>query len=263
MKLIKYFLGFFILCLSITAGAQESQQTYNQFTCKPKGDAYTYELIEYLSVYEDKADIGFVHACCEHWAKQGKYCHEGYISRHDGNTLVLAAAEYSPFNIFSYFASIRKFPVDVDWKLNWEKGKFYKSSLTELQHAIRKNDLEMVKFLLGREGKGGNEKQLSNPRRKNPMELDARDYARNLRGKINPEIIKLVEESWENSLALPERTEIQKRMFAVLDNNNEFEKKENLYLAINEDSSELKNSINKAGEELGLSQAQKSRKVKI
>ena len=70
-------------------------------------------------------------------------------------------------------------------------------------HAIANNNIEMVKFLLGRQ-ENGNKTRYSNPRRTAPhsnpalhFNHDALDFARWHKGRIDDKIIKLVEEAWE------------------------------------------------------------------
>jgi hypothetical protein len=171
-----------------------------------------YNIFEYIDLKGPGARIAFVKNCCD----SINYCEGGYHSDYDGNTLTLASAQYNNLGALEYFVKERGFLVDMFWR----ETKTYAYDIngrSELMHAIANNNLEMVKFLLGRQ-ENGNKKRYSNPRRKAPHSTpalnfnhDARDFARWHKGRVDDRIIKLVEEVWQASGPYENDGELQRK----------------------------------------------------
>jgi hypothetical protein len=156
--------------------------------------------------------VDFVRSCCD----SVNYCEGGYQSDYDGNTLTLAAAQYNNLDVLEYFVKERGFLVDLFWRQT-NTYAYDINGRSELMHAIANNNLEMVKFLLGRQ-ENGNKKRYSNPRRKAPhsnpalhFKHDARDFARWHKGRIDDKIIKLVEEVWVASGSYENDGDLQRK----------------------------------------------------
>jgi hypothetical protein len=169
-------------------------------------DDIIYDLPRYMHVKKKDMRVSFISFCCDAHSKQVDRCNGILPMRYDGNTLQLSAAEYGSLEALKYFIG-RGVEIDNYLRLKYRTGDHDINAIPELGWAIKNDDFEMVRFLLGREeGVGGNKVRYSNPRRKLPspdpdkfFKWDVRDFARTLKGKINPEIIKLVEEEWEKA----------------------------------------------------------------
>jgi hypothetical protein len=171
-----------------------------------------YNIFEYIDLKGPGARVAFVKNCCQSLA----LCLGGYHSDYDGNTLTLAAAQYNNLDALEYFVKERGFLVDLFWR----QTRTYADDIngrSELMHAIANKNLEMVKFLLGRQ-ENGNKKRYSNPRRKAPhsnpalhFKHDVRDFARWHKSRIDDRIIKLVEEVWQSSGPYENDGELQRK----------------------------------------------------
>ncbi|MDR1123457.1 MAG: ankyrin repeat domain-containing protein [Elusimicrobiota bacterium] len=181
-----------------------------------------YNIFEYIDLKGPGARVKFIQDCCA-----SVNCKGGYHSDYDGNTLPLAAAQYNNLDALEYFAKELDFLVDIFWR-ETKTYAYDVNGRSELMHAIANNNLDMVKFLLGRQEdkkdavsgavKKGNKVRYSNPRRRAPhsspalhFKHDARDFARWHKGRIDDRIIKLVEEVWQTSGSYENDGELQRK----------------------------------------------------
>lgn len=192
--------------------------------CIDRNDLKLYELTEYFKEYGrniTKIDNKhFVQRCCEVSQLGQQNCHEDFFSYVDGNTLTLAAAQYGSLEALKYFIVTRGFKIDNHIHRHPGLERYDIAGRSELTHAMINHDLEMVKFLLGKEkdanNPDGNTILYSNPKRKLPhpdadlhLKIDAKYYVDQLRAnkewlaagpghRTNFEILKLVEEVYND-----------------------------------------------------------------
>jgi len=187
------------------------------------------DIFEYLHKNKGSADLNVIETCCVR--SLNRNCMGHLVSRFDGNTLTLAAAETGNLAALEYFATEIKyeitdgatkktrqdikiaFKVDDTWRNNRAVPQYSIVGRSELMHAIANDDLAMVTFLLSKgkdpvDYKGfkvdGEKTRYSDPMRVAPhpdpkyhFNHDALDFACWHRGAIQEEIITIIHEAWE------------------------------------------------------------------